>query len=223
MSSKAKTRYLAEKSLYAFVRRNPCSYFWTNTFKGEGVHDKDEAERRVKPLKDLVRRRGWEAEYFWEPHPEGHGWHLHWLVNHYIDVNKFRPWMVKRGWGQQMKVERVEASPARVCGNTWVSDESCVRRVVLYLLKYITKNVTDQECGKKKVWACTRACKTGTVRFSWCRWMKPGAYLHHYGKRLYIELYGKLPKFTDFNLVERLGVETTNWLEVDPWWMPSGP
>lgn len=229
MSSKAKTRYLAEKSLYKFVRDNPLFYFWTNTFAGKGVHDKDEAERRVKPLKDRLRRDGAKFEMFWEPHPEGHGWHLHWVTNKYYHLGggdertDFRAWMVKRGWGQQMRVERVEASPARVCGNTWVSDESCVRRVVLYLLKYITKNVTDDGCGKKKVWSCSRSCKSGNVRFAWCRWIKPGAYLYHYGKRFYIELYGTLPKFTDFNLVERLGVESTNWLETDPWWMPAGP
>jgi len=223
VSSKAKTRFLAERDLYAFVRRNPLFYFWTNTFKGEGVHDKDEAERRVKPLKDMLHRRGAEFHFFWEPHPEGHGWHLHWVCNRYIDVNWFRPWMVKRGWGQQMKVERVEASPARCDGRTWVSDESQVRRVVLYLVKYITKWVSDAEAGRKKVWSCARCCKSGTVKFAWCPWIKPGTYLHHYGKCLYIELYGKLPKFCDFNLVEELGVGATNWLETDPWWMPSGP
>jgi len=223
LSSKAKTRYLAAKSLYAFVWRNPLFYFWTNSFAGEGVHDKEIAEQRVKPLKDLLRRRGADSQFFWEPHPGGHGWHLHWVTNIYIDVNKFRPWMVKRGWGQQMRVERVEASPARFNGQAWTTDESCVRRVVLYLVKYITKNVTDEESGKKKVWSCSRRCKVGTVKFSWCRWIKPGAYLFRHGKSLYIELYGKLPKFTDFSLVERLGVENTNWLEIDPWWMPSGP
>jgi len=223
LSSKAKTRYLAEKSIQRFIGLHPLFYFWTNSFAGEGVHDKAEAERRAKPLKDLIKRRGGHAQYFWEPHPGGHGWHLHWITNLYIDVTKFRPWMIKRGWGQQMRVERVEASPSRWNGYEWAQDESQVRRVVLYLVKYITKNLKDTECDKKKVWSCTKGCKVGTVRFSWCPWIKPGAYLHHYGKCLYIELYGKLPKFTDFSQVERLGVETTNWLEIDPWWMPAGP
>lgn len=223
MSSKAKTRYLAEKSIERFIARHPLFYFWTNSFAGEGVHDKAEAERRAKPLKDYIKRRGGEAQYFWEPHPGGHGWHLHWITNLFIRVDDFRPWMVKRGWGQQMRVERVEAAPARWNGHAWHQDERNVRRVVLYLVKYITKNLKDTECDKKKVWSCTKGCKAGTVKFSWCPWIKPGCFLHHYGKCLYIELYGKLPKFTDFRLVEELGVGATNWLETDPWWMPSGP
>jgi len=223
MSSKAKTRYLAERSLYRFVKRNPLFYYWTNSFAGEGVQDKTEAERRLKPLKDMLRRKGADAQFFWEQHPGGHGWHLHWVTSKYLDVKDFRAWMMLRGWGQQMKVRYVRSSPALFNGQTWVTDESAVRGVVNYLIKYVTKDIVGEFGSKKKVWSCCRACKAGNVRFAWVPWMNPTSYLYFYGRQMFYEIYGRYAGWKDFSAVVRLGVENTNWLETDPWWMPAGP
>jgi hypothetical protein len=177
----------------------------------------------------MLRRKGAEFLYFWEKHPGGHGWHLHWVTNKYLSLGggdertDFRAWMVKRGWGAIMKVKRVEASPARFNGQTWVSDESNVRAVVLYLVKYVTKCCVDDNGLKKKSFGASARTKLGTVAFSWCKWINPTTYLYRYGKSMWLDLYGTLPTFKDFAMVVRLGVEDTNWLEIDPWWMPSGP
>lgn len=222
MSSKAKTRYLAETSLYAFARRNPVFYFWSNSFRGDGIHDKTEAERRAKPLKDWLSRqvvggRPAEALFFWEQHPGGHGWHLHWVTNKYIDVNWFRPWMVDRGWGQQMKVKLVTANRARFNGDTWSCDEGHIRAVVLYLVKYVTKDIFDSGGVRKKVWSCTRACKCGTVRFAWVPWINPLSYLWYYGRQAWSSVSSRSPKLENFNLIYRLGLQVTGWGEIDPW------
>lgn len=226
MSTRAKTRYVAEHSLYAFARRNPLFYFWTNTFAEDVT--KAEAERRFKPLRDLLDRRGFKGLFFWERTQKGR-WHLHWVVDHYIDVNRLRPWLVARGWGQQMVVRRVEASPARFDGNTWRSDESAVRGVVLYLIKYCTKSLVDSEGTKKRVFTASSGVKLGTVAFSWVPWVNPTSMLYAAGKAMWIVIHGHLPKWGSFREVVRLGVEVSDWLQVDPWcaavlragWLPE--
>lgn len=220
-SSRAKTRYLAEQSLYAFARRHPLFYFWTLTF-ADHVDDKDEANKRFKPLQDRLTRSGAEFHAFWERTKIGR-WHLHFVTNTYLDVNELRPWLMARGWGQQMRVQRIEASPARFDGHTWRSDESCVKRVVLYLVKYCTKALVDESGQRKKVYSASQGAKCGTVKFQWVPWVNPTAYLFYWGKLQWFDLYGETPDFKIFHAVVRLGVEVTNWLEIDPWWMPSGP
>lgn len=170
----------------------------------------------------MLRRKGAEFLYFWETTKKGR-WHVHWVVNKYLDVNKFRPWMMKRGWGQQMRAERVEASPARVNGDTWTSDESNIRRMVTYLIKYCTKSVVDAQGSKKKVFGASSESKVGTVAFRWCRWINPTSYLYYYGRQLWCQLNAYYPTWKDHAAVVRYGVEATSWLDVDPWWMPSGP
>lgn len=220
MSTHLKTRFIAESSLYAFAHRNPVFYFWTNTFAEDVT--KAEAERRFKPLRDWLDRRGFKGLFFWERTKAGR-WHLHWVVDHYIDVRFMRPWLMARGWGQQMKARRVEASPARYDGRTWRTDEGSIIAVVTYLVKYCTKSLVDAEGTRKKVFTASQGAKLGTVAFAWVPWINPTSYLYHYGKTTWLELYGKLPDWTAFHEVVRLGVEVTNWLAIDPWWMPSGP
>lgn len=43
------------------------------------------------------------------------------------------------------------------------------------------------------------------------------------GRSLFIELYGRLPKFRDMRHVMRLGVEDTGWANIDFLWEFSIP
>jgi hypothetical protein len=219
VGSKVKSRYLAEQACLQFFRRHPCSYFWT--FTTPFVGRKDTVVELLKPFLDLVKRRGGEQLHFWEMQKRG-AWHVHLLTDVYLDVNRLRPWMVKRMWGPQMRVERIQASPSLNNGKGWVRDESRMWKTIGYLIKYITKAFHDSDGTKKKAFGGSASARCGTVRYAWCKWENPGSYLYAHGRDLWLQLYGERPRFRDMADVIRLGVEITDWLSVDPWWMPDG-
>jgi hypothetical protein len=91
-------------------------------------------------------------------------------------------------------------------------------KLASYLMKYLTKGVVDAWETKKKLFGGSRSAKAGNVKFRWMPTVNAAAYLYHYGRELFIELYGKLPTWRQTNAVVRLGIETCDWASVDPWW-----
>lgn len=239
MSTRIKTRYIAENSLFAFARRHPLFYFWSFTF-ADNIEDKTEAQRRFKPLADRLnarigprspqgepdlRPRAYDWLYVWERQKRG-AWHLHMVLDKRLDVTELRQWLVDRGWGTQMKAKIVRSSPARFDGRTWRTDESSVVRVVRYLVKYCTKSLGGEAGSRKKVFGGSPLAKLGTVAFGWMPEINPITYLHYWGKISWYDIYGETPSFKAFHAVVRLGVEVTNWLAIDPWCLetlPCGP
>lgn len=233
--TRAKTKYVAAKSVEQFLLRHPCSYYWTFTVH-ELLEDKEEALRRAKPLFDLIgRKEGWSrvrgevvktrGEYlaFWELQKRG-CWHLHLLMSVWLDVNWLRDWMVKRGWGQQMRAERVGGSCHVTQGTGQVSAWGA-GRLSRYLTKYLTKSLDD--VPRKKPFSGSAAAKIGTVGFQWSPWEQdPTAYFWYYGRQLFVELYGHQPKVFGFDNqlreVLRLGYEATGYKDFDPWLDPPG-
>lgn len=217
MPASQKTLYIAESSINRFFWKHKDVYYWTFTF-ADNVVDKGEAERRVKPLRDAFSRRGFEYFGVWERQTRG-AWHLHMLVDHWLDVTKLRPWLVARGWGVQMRAEHVSKrswyDPER---GQWMHDANRENAVKRYLLKYLTKTFREEVDGKKKIVFSTRGAKSGTTRFKWHWSIHPGAYLYHYGRELFIEVNGRLPRWCDISDVIRFGVEAVDWLSVDPLW-----
>lgn len=55
-----------------------------------------------KRLMDRLRRRGADLTGLRvvEWHPGGHGWHIHWLCNHYLDIEVVRPQAEACGFGR---------------------------------------------------------------------------------------------------------------------------
>lgn len=224
---KRKTRYLAELSIEQFLRDNPRrSYFYTFTEppRPDGnFRTKTEAEAALKPFLDVLakdRRRdptiGWLV--FWERQKRG-AWHPHILLNRRFDIGWLRPWMMERGWGEQMFLKHVV--------HGFESDGRGPRigpaRLVKYLVKYLTKAQTDDTVEpRKKFFGGSHSAKAGTVKFKWAPWFEPTAMLFFYGRQLYVEMHGEQPTFHAMAYVIRLGVEATDWLSVDPWWMPFG-
>jgi hypothetical protein len=94
-----------------------------------------------------------------------------------------------------------------------------------YLVKYLTKAFTDDLVETRKKFFCgSHDAKAGTVQFKWNPVMgDASSMLYYYGKILFLDLTGHLPKWSDTDYVIRLGVEATDWLSTDPWWMPRGP
>jgi hypothetical protein len=234
-SSKAKSLELARLSIEQFFHRNfGNTYFWTfsepGRKEGELLWTKDEAEAHFKPFRDLCARRGFELLVVWERQERG-AWHPHCLLNHFVDVNRLRPWMMVRGWGQQMKVVRVMGSckgnsyppiPGRGRGQWVLSGESA--GLARYLTKYLTKGFRDDPatasgpCRKKKMFSGSRAVKMGNTKFKWMPEIKAGAYLWHHGRALFFQIFDRHPYWKEMGFVIRLGVETTGWADIDPLW-----
>lgn len=236
MYSRLKTCYVATKSVENFLWRHPATYYWTFTV-AECLTDKHVAMARAKPFFDLIgRSKGlaylpvpggtWSFQKtrgtylaFWELQKRG-AWHLHLLTNCFFDVNFLRPWMVKRGWGPQMRVELVKQnhSVSETTGQPYRTDAS---RLARYLTKYLTKSMGD-DCRGKKPFSCSDAARAGTIGFQWTPDINPTAYLYYWGRVLYIQLYHRAPKFFEFRFVCRLGYESCDWRDVDPWMDPPG-
>lgn len=235
--SKLKTRHVAQISVQQFVWAHPNVYYWTFTIH-ENCTDKLQAMRLAKPLFDLIARRTQtrlipstadeghmqvsreRGSYlaFWELQKRG-AWHLHLLTGVLLDVNWLRPWMVKRGWGQIMRVERVTVAHAftQESVNQALGPHTSggANKLARYLTKYLTKSVDD--CPGKKGFTASQAAKVGSIGFQWMPDINPNAYFFYYGRQLFFQLYGRQPKFTEFRHVCRLGYEATEWASRDPW------
>jgi hypothetical protein len=232
-------------SVQNFIWRHPNTYYWTYTVH-ELLGDKREALRRAKPLFDRIGRSegltmipaeggkqrvvNQPGEYlaFWELQKRG-SWHLHLLSSVFFDVNDLRPWMVARGWGPQMRVERIQVSHfvRSVPGQTGTIGALGVAnvgnggvRLANYLTKYLTKSLDD--CPRLKAFNGCAAAKVGTIGFQWTPETNPYAYLWYYGRQLFFELHQRQPKFHEFRYVTRLGFEACEWALRDPWMDPPG-
>lgn len=244
-----KTAFIAEQSVRQFFLQHRVVYYWTFTI-ADCCTKKSEAERRFKPFKDLIRRRGKEMLEFWELQKRG-AWHVHLVTDAYLDVNWLRPWMMERGWGPQMKVKRVQSKGVWVQDRGWVPDEREVAGLVRYLVKYLLKCIRESDeapaaFGHKKVfggasktwWAAgflaapfigpvkerrgRRGVFAGNTSFSWNPFVdgRPGAMLYSYGKTFFRELYGSLPSWRDVTHCIRLGYEYCNYEAFDPFYVP---
>jgi len=222
--SKAKTHHIANQSLERILTKTEqgrAVYYWTLTI-ANNVQDKAIAEQMLKPLKDLILRKGGSFAGVWEQQERG-AWHAHFLTDRYLDVNILRPWLVERGWGPQMRAVRCHITGRPDGEGRWVTDISSVRRLIRYLGKYVTKSLHDDQGVKHaRVFFCSAKARAGTTRFSWLPEVNPSAYLYYWGRHLFYTINGRWPTFRECELVIRLGVEDTDWLSVDPWWTPRG-
>lgn len=199
-SSRSHTAYLVECAIALLVWRAATNgrraYLWTFTFR-EPVTDFEEAKSRARPLVDLIRRRGGRAVGVWEiqrGRQERHGvavWHLHAVVDVFLDVNWLREWMKARGWGPYCRVDALfGGNSLENQGEDWVRGQA--RRVARYVSKYMVKDaagVESCEAGKRPVAMFVGKTKPGTVRFTWAGGV---ARLYRLGLGLYLQVEGLL-------------------------------
>lgn len=244
MPATCKGEYAAKAILESFLRR-PSVYFWTFTF-AECLGDKAIAELRAGKLFDALRNRGASWVHVWELQQRG-AWHLHLLTDKYLDVKWLRPWMVRRGWGPMMRVERLH-------------DEGGRKRVGRYLAKYLQKGGRFQrwlaecrrrECegrmsledaqvldcagapgrqvkpdapvlARKKLLGCSRSARVANTRFGWNPWTsgRPGSYLYFVGRAIFLDLEGRLPEWGDIGFCIRLGYEDVGFGDFDFLYQP---
>lgn len=156
-SSRAKSFYLTRVELAAFSwRYRDTLYFLSGTF-AESVLDKHESERRFKPLRDWLDRRGVPYLGVWQRqrrrgYKEGNegAWHYHLLLGRRVDVVAFRKFAVEHGWGPQIKALFV---------HDW-------KEVVRDMVRYFTRDGYEKQ---KRVRLSIRpyAARCGNVKFSW--------------------------------------------------------
>lgn len=215
----SKSKFIASESLTNFFRTHRS--VWFVTFSEPGRHGadplwtKDEAEVRFKPFRDYCNRNHIDLLVVWQQQKRG-SWHPHCLIDRFVDVNWCRPWMVGRGWGPQMYFVLLKRSG--------VVDGGTVRRTVRYLTRYLTQwSRVAVPALKKKLFCGQTRNKVGTTAFKWMPQEKAGAFLYEMGRGLFIEIYGRSPRWRDMSAVIRLGVENSGWADVDFLWMFSVP
>jgi hypothetical protein len=126
-----KLRFSFECAVVRFcLLYEPDVFLWTMTFK-ENLQDEVEAKKRFRGVCDLIRRRGGKYLGVWERQKRG-AWHLHLLVNIYFDWTWFQKWLLARGWGEVLRVDRVYSKPDAVGLARW-------RPLARYLSKYLFK------------------------------------------------------------------------------------
>jgi len=185
----------------------------------------------LKPYTDWLTRHKISNIVIWQQQKRG-SWHPHVVVNKYVDVNWARAWMMKRGWGPQMRFEPI-CYKRVVNGGAWIEVTSD-NRLVNYLCRligYLVRDVDGQVASKVKTFQVSRVARVGTVTcdgktaWNWVPWEKAGSYLYSKGRSLFFELHGVVPTFRDIGYIIRLGVEETGWANIDFLWefgFPSG-
>jgi hypothetical protein len=208
-------------NLQAFLVANPVTYYWTFTFHA-CEPDRASALRRFKPFRDLVARRGGQIHPFWELQQRG-SWHVHCLINVYLDVNWLRPWMMNPrhgGWGQQMYVDRV-FSFGRGEDRVWYYTHPVKRQptnLVNYLVKYLVKDLWEQKLAKASGQAVrlyraaspSRGARRTSRRsrvdgWMWTRAERPGMFFHQEGAAWWKTNMGRRPRFADMRSVMHAG------------------
>lgn len=238
MPASSRSVHTEQWKIEAFLRR-PDVWFWTFTF-AENQQDKAYAERCLGRLEDKLRRMGAEWYHVWELQKRG-AWHVHMLVNRYLDVGWLRPWMQARGWGPIMKGVKVH-------------DDGSRRRVASYLVKYLRKGVGFQRrmvegrmslqdaelmpqeappapacmavavvpLAHKKLAGCSLGARVANTLWRWNPWIsgRPAAYLWWVGRSMFVELFGEQPRWKDISTCIRLGYEDSNYGDLDPFYIP---
>jgi len=217
-----KSIHIFKGSVERYFAENEDVYYWTFTFH-DNVTDKAEAEKRFKPFRDRVTKRGGSMIGVWEKQKRG-AWHVHVLINYFENVNEIRPWMVARGWGQMCKVERVMRIKTCKDGK-WETDRRSEIKIWKYLIKYLCKGkreIQESACmidKKKKLLIYMNRCKVGTTRFSWMPSENPASMIYYWGKRFYFELWRKFATFRQYSLIMKLGAEYLNYYDEDPFYL----
>ncbi len=181
-NSRAKTGYLHETELRAFFARGGRFYLHTFTFK-ENVTDKSEAMRCYGPVDDWYRRRAIQHIDTWERQKRG-AWHVHVVVDRYVDVNTLRRFAVAHGFGNQSPDIQIIGGGGR--------RHRTVEGAIRYLIKYLGKQFTQDIPSRVRLRGRSGALKCGTTRFGW---------VNGYGRAwrqgcdLFTRIHGRLPKW----------------------------
>lgn len=178
-------------------------WFLTLTFQ-ENLTDLGEAWKRWKPIADWLRHRGISAVGAWQQQKRG-AWHIHLIVDGYIQVVLMRDFAKGHGWGSFLNVQKIVRPPA-----TQDEAKAELRRAIRYVARYVQRDIVeahraDAAAGRK---VCLYLCgtKKATVRFNFT------GGLHHVwrlGCALWCEVWGWRPDQLYRNLKQDVWRQTS--------------
>lgn len=87
------------------------------------VVERFRALRNSRYMRGLLKGNDYICVF--EKHPEGHGWHVHMVLNFWLDVNDFRGWSNRYGFGR-------------------IHIELCDGDIGKYISKYIAKTLSQR-------------------------------------------------------------------------------
>lgn len=198
---RAKLSYAVALGVQEIVRTSKAPTFDTFTF-ADNVTDKLEASKRWRRLKARLKRHypGLRAVGVWQRQHRG-AWHFHCVFDRRLDVVSVRAWAVECGFGNQLNMRAIGDLPGMKQG--WGPE-----RVARYLVRYITRDVSEGDSGVRLADYCGDS-RRATTAF---RWGGGIARLWRLGRQAWAELFdvhdGTGPTFEEFWFVVRLGWES---------------
>ena len=134
MAGITKTKWAVRLSIGTLLADGPWAYLWT--FTTEDKIELPVLADRWNQFRRWFQRTGGRCVRVFEPHPGGHGWHVHFLTNGRWDVNEVRLKAEAAGFGR-IHVKRVPRARAD------------------YIAKYVGKRLRNggSPLGAR-MWAC---------------------------------------------------------------------
>jgi hypothetical protein len=181
-----------------YIRGNRLDHLWTFTF-AQAVHDYAELGPIVEAFERRLRASGWNGAIVLvpEPHPKGHGWHLHGAVR-----GRFPIRLMAQLWRHGHVF--VVGSHGKSRG-AWRS-----RRLSSYLSKYLTKELAPDELH-----GCTPRPK-GTHRYWRTQGFDPPVEV------LYFDTLAQAERWLDVTMGPpdvRLALQLGDAFRPEGWWL----
>ena len=109
MAGIRKTRWAVRFSIIQLLAGGAWAYLWT--FTTEDKIELPVLADRWNVFRRWLQRAGWQCVRVFEPHPGGHGWHVHFVTSERLEVNVVRPKAEAAGFGR-IHVKRVPGENA---------------------------------------------------------------------------------------------------------------
>lgn len=158
MAGIRKTRFAVRFSIYQLLAGGSWAYLWT--FTTEDKIELPVLADRWNVFRRWFQRAGWRCVRVFEPHPLGHGWHVHFVTAERLDVNAVRPKAEEAGFGR-INVKRKPSEGAD------------------YIVKYVGKDLANKGRPRgARMWACVgfkgfsaKDVKVPRVKKYWSHWI----------------------------------------------------
>jgi hypothetical protein len=196
VSQALKQRFAVKLAVEELFRTAKFPVFFTLTF-AENITDRAEAERRWRRLRERIRRKksGLRFVGCWQRQSRG-AWHLHLVVDDFLNVQWLRPAAIECGFGPQMVLKPMNKPGFRRANAKYVAD---------YVSRYIIRDLSDRGDDWKvrlPVFGGPGA-RVAVCRFGWARGISK---LYRLGREWWSELFApEQPTFEDYWFIVRLG------------------
>jgi len=194
----AKLAFAVQLCVFELCRTSETPTFATLTF-ADNITDKAEAEIRWGRLRERLRRRcpNLRGVGVWQRQSRG-AWHLHLVLDRYIDINWLRPAAQSCGFGSFINLRFVKKFDG-------FRDMGGPMKVAKYIARYVTRDERGPEDkGVRVVCFISRDARVASTRFGWAAGISQ---LWRYGRAEFYNIFGHAPSGGEYGLCVRLGWE----------------